>query len=132
MTHIESKSTVSALNQLGSLPGLASRQFVQDLPEWHLVEHGFPAFLQEHCFPEQPFCSCTVLHSRHCRDWPTLLLHEGSQLELSPNCGYLSVVHHHRHLTHSRDRSSPTQRTCTATDTGNEHCHGSTTLQGRQ
>ena len=48
-------SVVSDSTSLGSFRGLASQQFVHDFPEWHLVEHGFPTFLQEHCFPEHPF-----------------------------------------------------------------------------
>ena len=81
------------------------------------------AFCKSTAFQSNPSCSWTMLHSRHCKDWPTLPLHKGSQLEPSPNSGYLSVVHHHSPLTHSRDRSSLTHRTCSATNTGNEYCH---------
>jgi hypothetical protein len=50
-----SSSMASSLSCLGFSSGLASRQFVQDFREWHLVEHGFPIFTQEHRFPKHPF-----------------------------------------------------------------------------
>ena len=45
---LESESMLLTFICKGSLSGLELRQLLQDLPEWHLVEHGFPAFLQEH------------------------------------------------------------------------------------
>ena len=35
-------------------------QFMHDLPEWHLDEQNFPAFLHEHCFPPHPFLQLHV------------------------------------------------------------------------